>query len=74
VAWNGNPDEMKDFVARHGLNFPQINDADGSVFAHFEVPVQPAWVFVDRNGKHHRTGELDADVLLGELSKLVTTA
>jgi peroxiredoxin len=70
VAWNGTPDEMKDFVARHGLNFPQINDADSSVFGHFEVPVQPAWVFVDRAGSHHRTGELDSDKLIAELSML----
>ena len=60
---------MKDFVARHGLNFPQINDADASVFAHFEVPVQPAWVFIDKAGNYHRTGELDADALIAELDR-----
>jgi peroxiredoxin len=72
VAWNGSTGEMQDFVSRHGLTFPQIADMDGSVFSHFDVPVQPAWVFIDGAGLNHRTGELEVDRLTSELEALVT--
>jgi thiol:disulfide interchange protein len=39
---------MAEFVARHGLeDVPQIDDADGSVWARFGVVGQPSWVFID---------------------------
>lgn len=41
---------MKKFIADTGITFANINDGDGDVFARFNVPHQPAWVFVARNG------------------------
>jgi len=32
------------------LTFTNVRDADGSVFASFKVPGQPAWVFQDASG------------------------
>ena len=41
---------MQDFINRHGITFATMNDSTGSLFAHFGVPAQPAWVFVSPNG------------------------
>jgi hypothetical protein len=50
VAWQGNQTEIDEFVQRHGLTFPNVLDADGSIFAGFGVASQPAWVFQDESG------------------------
>jgi peroxiredoxin len=41
---------MQDFVAKYQLNFTNLNDADGSIWARFEVPWQPAYVFERSDG------------------------
>ena len=42
---------MQQFEQRHGLTFDSLRDDDGRLYAHFGVPLQPAWVFVDAAGK-----------------------
>lgn len=51
VAWQGSEAAMQKFIDKHGLTFPQVNDDSATVFAHFDVPGQPAWVFIDAAGK-----------------------
>ena len=41
---------MQDFVNENGLSFTNINDSGGEVFARFNVPYQPAWVFIAKDG------------------------
>lgn len=41
---------LQGFVAKYNLNFTNLNDADGSIWAHFGVPWQPAYLFVAPNG------------------------
>lgn len=41
---------MQGFVTKYGLNFTNINDADGSIWAKFNVPWQPAYVFLRPDG------------------------
>lgn len=41
---------MQGFVSKYGLNFTNINDADGSIWAKFNVPWQPAYVFLRPDG------------------------
>jgi hypothetical protein len=41
---------MQGFVSKYNLNFTNINDADGSIWARFNVPWQPAYVFLNANG------------------------
>ena len=50
VAWNGSGGDMQDFVNENGLSFTNINDSSGEVFARFNVPYQPAWVFIAKDG------------------------
>lgn len=54
IAWQGNQAEIDEFVQRHGLSFPNVLDADGSIFAGFGVASQPAWVFQDAEGNRDR--------------------
>jgi peroxiredoxin len=72
VAWNGSTDEMADFVDRHGITFPTLVDDDGSLFAHFDVPYQPAFVFVRSDGSAEVTlGAIGHDELSERLSGLL---
>ncbi len=50
VAWQGSEAAMQKFIDKHGLTFPQINDDMATVYGHFDVPAQPAWVFIDASG------------------------
>jgi thiol-disulfide isomerase/thioredoxin len=41
---------MQDFVSKYNLNFTNINDASGAIWAKFGVPWQPAYVFIQPDG------------------------
>jgi len=41
---------MQGFVSKYNLNFTNINDADGSIWRMFNVPWQPAYVFLRADG------------------------
>jgi len=64
---------MQDFVNENGLTFTNINDSAGEVFARFNVPYQPAWVFIAKDGiVTTRIGVLSDEELDQELNKLAT--
>ena len=71
IAWNGTDDMMNEFVDRHALDFPTVADGNGSIYAQFEIPVQPAWVFVNSDGssKTHR-GAIDEVALVQILEEM----
>lgn len=52
---------MQAFVDRFSLEFPQAVSEDGSLWARFGVAYQPAWVFVNDDGR--------AQVVPGSLSE-----
>ena len=63
VAWAGTDTSYADFIARHGLTFPNIDDTAGDVFSRYGVASQPAWVFL-RNGEHRTVrGTMSEDEL-----------
>jgi len=71
VAWNGTEQSMQDFIDKHQLTFPNIKDNDGVIFAQFEVPYQPAWVFVQQNGTSQTSiGAMDEAALSAALTQL----
>ncbi len=41
---------MQNFVSKYGLNFTNLNDADGSLWTRYNVPWQPAYVFYRADG------------------------
>ena len=64
---------MQDFVNENGLTFTNINDSAGEVFARFNVPYQPAWAFVAKDGiVTTRIGVLSDSDLEAELNKLAS--
>ena len=50
IATRADVSAMQSFVDRYNLNFTNINDADGSIWAKYKVPWQPAYLFVSPNG------------------------
>ena len=71
VAWNGTEQSMQEFIDKHQLTFANINDNDGLIFAKFEVPYQPAWVFVQEDGTSQTSiGAMDEVALSTALTQL----
>ncbi|WP_199203294.1 protein disulfide oxidoreductase [Mycobacterium sp. shizuoka-1] len=50
VAARSDVAQMQAFVSKYNLNFTTLNDADGSIWARFNVPWQPAYVFLRPDG------------------------
>lgn len=50
IAAHSDVAAMRDFVAKYHLNFTNLNDADGAIWARFGVPWQPAYVFERSDG------------------------
>jgi thiol-disulfide isomerase/thioredoxin len=50
VAARSDVAAMQDFVSKYNVNFTNLNDADGSIWRAFNVPWQPAYVFLHPNG------------------------
>jgi thiol-disulfide isomerase/thioredoxin len=50
IATRADNSALQAFVSKYGLNFTNINDADGSIWAKFNVPWQPAYVFLRPDG------------------------
>jgi thiol:disulfide interchange protein len=41
---------MENFVSKYNLGFTNLNDSDGSIWARYNVPWQPAYVFYRPDG------------------------
>lgn len=50
VAARSDVAAMQGFVDKYHLNFTNLNDADGSIWARYNVPWQPAYVFYRPDG------------------------
>lgn len=50
VAARSDVAAMQGFVSKYNLNFTNLNDADGSLWARFNVPWQPAYLFLKPDG------------------------
>ncbi len=50
VAARSDVAAMQGFVSKYNLNFTTLNDADGSIWARYNVPWQPAYVFYRADG------------------------
>lgn len=50
VAAHSDVASMQNFVSKYNLNFTNLNDADGSIWARYNVPWQPAYVFYRADG------------------------
>ncbi len=50
VSTRADVSAMANFASKYYLNFTNLNDADGSIWAMFNVPWQPAYVFLRPDG------------------------
>jgi thiol-disulfide isomerase/thioredoxin len=50
IAGRSDVGQMQNFVSKYGLNFTNLNDADGSLWTRYNVPWQPAYVFYRKDG------------------------
>jgi thiol-disulfide isomerase/thioredoxin len=50
VAARSDVAAMQGFVSKYNLNFTNLNDADGAIWARYNVPWQPAYVFYRADG------------------------
>lgn len=50
VAARSDVGAMQNFVSKYNLNFTNLDDADGSIWARYNVPWQPAYVFLSADG------------------------
>ncbi|MGI9163190.1 MAG: protein disulfide oxidoreductase [Mycobacterium sp.] len=50
VSTRADVGSMENFVSKYNLNFTNLNDANGSIWAQFNVPWQPAYVFLKADG------------------------
>jgi thiol-disulfide isomerase/thioredoxin len=50
IASRADVGAMQGFVSKYSLNFTNLNDADGSIWARFGVPWQPAYMFYKADG------------------------
>jgi thiol-disulfide isomerase/thioredoxin len=50
IAARSDVGAMQNFVSKYNLNFTNLNDADGSIWARYNVPWQPAYVFYRADG------------------------
>lgn len=62
---------MQNFVSKYNLNFTNLNDADGSIWAMFNVPWQPAYVFLSPDGSSSFVNNPTSSMSRQELSDRV---
>src|ERR1700731_4898260 len=72
VAAHSDVGAMQNFVSKYNLNFTTLNDADGSIWARYNVPWQPAWVFYNSDGTSAFVNNPSAALSQQELSDRVT--
>ncbi len=74
VAGRSDVAAMRDFVSRYGLNFVNLDDTDGSLWTRFNVPWQPAYLFVKPDGTsnfvNNPTSAMSEQELGGRVSAL----
>ena len=71
IAWSGTNSEYAAFIERHNLSFVNLDDSSGVLYRKYEIPYQPAWVFVDSEGAvTTRRGSLSLSDLEAALAEL----
>ena len=71
MAWNGTDASYLEFIGRHSLTFENLDDTAALIFGEYEIPSQPAWVFLNQDGiLETRLGSMSRDALVNLLSNL----
>lgn len=71
VAARADRAQMQNFLSKYNLNFTNLDDADGSIWRRFNVPWQPAYVFLRPDGASTFVNNPTAAMSQQELSNRV---
>jgi thiol-disulfide isomerase/thioredoxin len=76
VAAHSDVAALQSFVSKYNLNFTNLNDADGSIWARYNVPWQPAYVFYRADGTstfvNNPTSAMSQQELAGRVAALTS--
>ena len=76
IAGHSDVGAEQNFVSKYNLNFTNLNDADGSIWARYNVPWQPAYVFYRADGSstfvNNPTSAMSQQELAGRVAALTT--
>ncbi len=76
VAAHSDVGAMQNFVSKYNLKFDNLNDADGSIWARYNVPWQPAYVFYRADGTstfvNNPTSAMSQQELSGRVAALTS--
>ncbi|OBA81750.1 hypothetical protein A9W99_13595 [Mycobacterium sp. 1164966.3] len=76
IAAHSEVGAMQDFVSKYHLDFTNLNDADGSIWARYNVPWQPAYVFYRADGSstfvNNPTSAMSQQELSGRVAALTS--
>lgn len=76
VAAHSDVGAMANFVSKYNLKFTNLNDADGSIWARYSVPWQPAYVFYRADGTsafvNNPTSAMSQQELSGRVAALTS--
>ncbi len=71
MAWNGTDSSYLNFINRHSLTFDSLDDTAALIFSEYQIPSQPAWVFLDQDGiLETKLGGISKDALVELLANL----
>ena len=71
MAWNGSDSSYREFIERHSLTFDNLDDTAALIFSEYDIPSQPAWVFLGQDGiLETRLGAMSKDALVEILANL----
>lgn len=71
MAWNGTDASYLEFIGRHSLTFDNLDDTAALIFGEYEIPSQPAWVFLNQDGiLETRLGSMSENTLVEILANL----
>lgn len=74
IAAHSDVGAMQNFISKYNLNFTNLNDADGAIWARYNVPWQPAWVFYRADGSstfvNNPTSAMSQQELAGRVAAL----
>jgi len=76
IAAHSDVAAMQNFVSKYNLNFVNLNDANGSIWANYNVPWQPAYVFYRADGSstfvNNPTSAMSQQELSGRVAALTS--
>jgi thiol-disulfide isomerase/thioredoxin len=76
VAAHSDVGAVQNFVSKYNLHFTNLNDTDGSIWARYNVPWQPAWVFYRPDGSstfvNNPTSAMPQQELAGRVAALTS--